>query len=319
VKLPAILGVVLVAAALSGNGAADTVVGHDDAGRPITFDVQAPGVDVDWYASVLSRAAHGDEIETVTIRIVPGEEIQDRCGHVAAACYTGSPSAVVTVPAGQGTQIAAILLHEYAHHIDRAWPVDGVPEPNGTPVWWAMRGMDELRRSGAVARNYSLGWDRGIGEIFAEDYAHAELGDAYGIGWLYPPAPALKKALLAEVRGEPTAVPPPAKASTMTRPVTIADSGTLAPGGSHAESFRLLGPGRHVTLTAVLSAPGGDRSAGRATVTCDGAVVKSAQLVAGHATLDLPRLGPASCRASLVSTSTAPRRYSFRLRLTLQA
>src|SRR4051812_17324023 len=204
VKLLTILAVVVAAAAWSGTGAATIVVKHDAAGRPITFEVLAPGVDADWYASVLSRAAHGDEIATVTIRIVPGDEIDDRCGHAAAACYSGGRAAVVTVPAGRSAAVAAILLHEYAPHLDRAWPVDGVPEPNGTPVWWSLRAMDELRRTAAVARDYSLGWDRGIGEIFAEDYAYAELGDAYGIHWLYPPTPALKKALLAELRGEST-------------------------------------------------------------------------------------------------------------------
>jgi hypothetical protein len=212
-----------------------------------------------------------------------------------------------------------VLLHEYGHHLDEAWPVDGVSEPNGTPVWWALRAMDELSRTGAVAEDYSNGWSRGVGEIFAEDYAYIHLGDSYGIPWLYPPDQELKRALLAELRGEATTVPPAARAATMTRPVTISDSGTLEPGARHAETFRLLGPGRRVTLTAAVSGPNGAQGAGRALVTCNGTVVRSTRLVAGRqATLDVPRLGPASCSVSLVNTSATARHFSFRLRLAIQ-
>ena len=47
------------------------VTRHDRAGRVVTFDVQAPGVQVGWYAAVLGNAIlHGDEIKTARIRIV---------------------------------------------------------------------------------------------------------------------------------------------------------------------------------------------------------------------------------------------------------
>jgi hypothetical protein len=315
----ALLAAVVVACAASGSAAAETIVRHDAAGRAMTFDVRASGADVDWYASLLARAAHGDEIATVTIRIVPAEEIHDYCGRAAAGCYTARRSPTLTVPAGRSSGIASVLLHEYAHHLDAAWEVDGVREPNGTPAWWALRAMAEFRRTGAVADDYSLGWSRGIGEIFAEDYAYIHLGDSYGIQWLKPPSQELKRALLAELRGETVVRPSPGNVATMTRPVTITDSGTLEAGASHEESFRLLGPKRRVTFTAAVSALGGSSTGGRALVRCNGSVVKSLRLLPGRqATLDVPRLGPASCSASLVNTGTTAQRFSFRLRLAIQ-
>ncbi len=65
----------LVAAlALATAAGAEIVTRADTEGRTITFDVQAPSVDVDWYAAVLRAAAHGDEISRVTIRIVREED-----------------------------------------------------------------------------------------------------------------------------------------------------------------------------------------------------------------------------------------------------
>src|SRR5688572_27606145 len=183
-RLSTLLALMVAAAVAGGNAAAETILKRDAQGRTIHFDVQAPDVNVDWYASLLRNAAHGDEISTVTIRIVPAEQLHDACGAAAAGCYSGRRSPTLTVPAGQNRAIASVLLHEYGHHLDTAWRVSGVSEPNGTPVWWALRAMSEFRRSGAVAESYQLGWHRGIGEIFAEDYAYIHLGDSYGIPWL---------------------------------------------------------------------------------------------------------------------------------------
>jgi hypothetical protein len=319
-SLRVVLAALVGACVASGSAAAETIVRHDASGRAITFDVRASGADVDWYTSLLARAAHGDEIATVTIRIVPADEIHDYCGRAAAGCYSARRSPTLTVPAGRSSGIASVLLHEYAHHLDAAWAVQGVHEPNGTPIWWALRAMAEFRRTGAVADDYSLGWSRGIGEIFAEDYAYVHLGDSYGIQWLKPPSAELKRALLTELRGEKTVPPPPPSAATMTRPVTITDSGTLEPGASREESFRLLGPKRRVTFTAAVSSLGGSNSGGRALVTCNGSVVKSIRLAPGRlATLDVPRLGPATCSASLVNTGATAQHFSFRLRLAIQA
>jgi hypothetical protein len=311
----ALLAVAAVAALWSANASAETVIKRDAAGREIHFDVRASGVDVDWYASLLSRAAHADEISTVTIRIVDPYDIHESCGRGAAGCYFGRRSPTLTVPAGRSNTIASIFLHEYGHHVDTAWRVSGASEPNGSAVWWALRGMAEFRRSGAVVDDYRLGWNRGVGEIFAEDYAYIHLGGEYGIPWLYPPNKKLKQSLLAELRGESVPLPKPESIATMMRPVHIDESGILEPGATYAETFRLLGPGRRVTLTAAVSGAAG----ARAVVTCDGSVVKSTRLAPGRsATLDLRKLGPAECSASVVNTAASPQRFSFRLRLAVQ-
>ena len=191
--------VAAVAATAFATGAGAEIVPKADAqGRPITFDVQAPNVDVGWYAALLSAAAHGNEISTVTILIVPESRIGALCGAAAAACYTQTRTGGrIVVPAGKDIRVASTFLHEYGHHLDRNWSVPGVRELNGTPVWWQLRGMAQLLAQGQVAFDYARGWSRAVGEIFAEDYAYAQVGYQYSIPWLAPPDDALKNALLA--------------------------------------------------------------------------------------------------------------------------
>ena len=73
----------VAALALAGMASAREVVLRDGKGRTIRFDVQADA-DVAWYAGLLRRAAHGDEIERVTVRIVDWDEIGTRCASYAA-------------------------------------------------------------------------------------------------------------------------------------------------------------------------------------------------------------------------------------------
>ena len=110
---------VALAFVLTAGAQGAIVTSHDDAGRQITFDVRAPNVDTEWYASVLRAAAHGNEISAVTIRIVPEPQIPALCGgQDAAACYTGRTGApLIVVPAGKSTLLESVLLHEYGHHI----------------------------------------------------------------------------------------------------------------------------------------------------------------------------------------------------------
>ena len=203
----ATLFVALVAAlALATAAGAEIVTRTDSEGRTITFDVRAPNVDVDWYAAILRAAAHGDEISRVTIRIVPEEDVPALCGAAAAACYSlGGNGGRMVVPAGKDLRVAATFLHEYGHHLDRSWGVSGVKELNGTPVWWELRGMAALLAQRTVAFDYSRGWDRSIGEIFAEDYAWIHIPYQHSITWLSPPDDALRTALFAELGGQPTA------------------------------------------------------------------------------------------------------------------
>jgi hypothetical protein len=316
---------VLLAVVLASAAAARAEVVHrqDAAGRTITFDVLATAVDVDWYASILTAAAHGNEISAVTIRIVPTSEIAGRCGADAVACFEQrGETRTITMPAGQSESLASILLHEYGHHLDSTWAVDGVSELNGTPGWWAARSMAALLQAGTVAHDYSLGWDRSIGEVFAEDYAYVHRGGFYSIPWLAPPDERLKALLLAElgVTAPPVALPAvPQPSEPTARPVVVSRSGTLAPRSRRAIPFQLLGPGRHVTVTASVTAGRRARAGARIEGVCDSTVLQ--RLAVGSrrlATLELTGLGPARCEAVVVSTSAVRQRYSVRLRLALE-
>ena len=295
--------------AFAGEAAAAEVVLADDQGRSIHLDVRAEGVDPEWYAALLRAAPHGDEISTLRVDIVTREELDSVCGRDAGGCYSRN---VMLVPAGQSAEVAHVVLHEYGHHLDRSTPVAGVREPNGTPTWWRARGIAELARLRSVARNYDLGWDRSIAEIFAEDYARLALGATpFKIRWLGEPDENVLAALKADLGlGEaPVAATPPA-----IKPVSIDRRGTLAPRKRVAIPFGLLGPGRRVTATATIAA--------RATleVRCAGARVALRTLTAGtrKVTIDRRGLGPAECTATLTNTSTARRAFTLVVGLSIE-
>jgi predicted thioesterase len=309
---------VLVFTAATGAQAA-IVTSHDDQGRTITFDVRAQTVNTEWYASVLRAAAHGDEISKVTIRIVPANQVTTTCGsNDAAACYgnvRGAPT--IVIPVGQSAFNEGTLLHEYGHHLDTAWHVAGEPELNGTQLWWDDRGIASLFANHTIAFDYSLGWSHSIPEIFAEDYAYMQMpGYSYGIDWLSPPDATLKAALFAEL-GTPTSALPPASAE----PLVVVRTGTLAPRGERVLKFGLLGPGRHVTLTATVTKPKRNGLRARAQVLCNGSVVATQTFTHGRTQriLDLPGLGPASCEARLVSTAVIRLSYTLKLSLAIEA
>jgi hypothetical protein len=302
--------------------------------------VLAPGVDVDWYAGILAAAAHGDEISDVTVKIVPAADIPGLCGGNAAACYERRRGvSTITLPAGRSQVLAYIVLHEYGHHVDVSRPVDGVAELNGTPAWWAARGMSALLSGGTTTFDYSLGWEHSIGEVFAEDYAFIHGSGYYAIPWLAPPDAALRAAMFAEL-GAPAPIPalaaapapapiPPAEPAppappvapeqaaeppAQTEPVLASRSGVLVPRGSAAIRFRLADANRRVTVTGAVSALRAGRASARLEVVCGRTVVRRAP-VRRRTTIDLTGLEPASCRAAVVSTSRARQRYSLRLRL----
>jgi hypothetical protein len=189
----------LASAPLAG---AAIVTRHDDAGRVVTFDVRARGVRVGWYAGVLRRAVHGDEIETARIRIVPRSQIGRLCeGEWAQSCYDGDErGGTLVIPAGPPAQVAHLLLHEYAHHIDMARSNFLYTDKPWASSWWAARGVKSLLARHRASLTYSLGWDRAVGEIFAEDYVQLNLRSRYNIRWLDPPSAAIKAALRRDLR-----------------------------------------------------------------------------------------------------------------------
>lgn len=311
-----LVALALVLASASGADAA-IITAQDVQGRTITYDVRATAVDTDWYTAVLRASAHGDEISSVTIQIVPEPEIEAICGGAAAACYTGrrGPARII-VPAGKSANLESTLLHEYGHHLDNSWRVPGVPELNGTPVWWNLREMASLLSQRRVAFDYSLGWDHSIGEIFAEDYAYIHTGSRYAISrWLQPPDDALKAAMFAELGSPQAALPDSPEV-----PLIINRNGTLVPRDRYSVPFGLLGPGRRVTLTATVSKPTRKGIRARAQIVCDGRVVASQPFGKGRSkrVLDVPNLGPADCDARLISNTGVSLAYRLTLRLLVE-
>ncbi len=304
--------------ALAAGANAAIITSTDEQGRRITFDVRAATVDTDWYASVLRATAHGNEISSVTIRIVPDQSIETLCGSAAAACYTrsgGRPT--IMIPAGKNQFIEGTLIHEYGHHLDASTAVPGVSELNGTPAWWAARGMAAMLASHTVAFDYSRGWDHSIAEIFAEDYAYIHVGSSYhyGVPWLGPPDDALKATMFAEL-GTPTE-PLPAAPNT---PLVVQRVGTLAPRGTKSVPFGLLGPGRHVVFTATVSRPKRKGIRARIQVVCNGTVAGTQTIGRGQSTrtLDLQNMGPGDCDARLVSAVKVSLKYTLRLQLAVE-
>jgi hypothetical protein len=315
-----LLAALLAAFALAGAAGANAaiVTSHDDQGRTITFDVQAATVDTEWYASVLRASAHGNEISDVTIMIVPEPQIQAFCGGAdVAACYSRSAPATIIVPAGKSKLLETVLLHEYGHHLDTFWRVSGVPELNGTPTWWAARGMASLLADHRVAFDYSLGWSHGIGEVFAEDYAYIHTHSRYAMtSWLSPPDAALESAMFAEL-GTPTAALPYAPEV----PLILNRRGTIAPRDGYSVPFGLLGPGRRVTVAATISNAKRKGIRARAQLVCDGRVIVTRTFRKGQArrTFDIPNLGPATCDVRLVSSVSTTLGYTLHIAVAVES
>jgi len=312
VRRAALLLALLASLLAASPAAAATIVKRDHAGRPITFDVRVPGVDVEWYASLLRDAAHGEEIRRVTVRIVAEDEIRRHCGAHAGGCYARGR---ITVPAGRSQAIAHTLLHEYAHHLDRATPVGSAPEPNGTPAWYRARGIAALVRDGRAAHGYARGWERSVGELFAEDYVQLHLRTPHRIRWIGAPSGTVLAALRREL---PAA---PAEPTTVPRtPLVLIRAGTLERARATVLPFGLLAEGRRVVFVANAAAPRRAGVRGRIELRCDSGLWTSRPLGGGIATarIDVRGLGPDRCAVAVRSLGGTPLAYSAKLRLTIE-
>lgn len=133
---------------------------------------------------------------------MPERQIPFFCGRKATSCYVGdSESGTLTVQAGRGHGIAAVLRHEYAHHLDAAYDLtlteDSVNRAEG---WWRARKIEQRVRRGQITRSTRLGWTRSVREIFAEDFMRLHMQAPYRIGWLDPPSKRVLDALRRDIR-----------------------------------------------------------------------------------------------------------------------
>jgi len=314
----------VLAAAAAAPAAAVEQVAYDSAGRAINFDVQASGADVAGYAAILDGLLHGAEISTVVVTIVPESAIASTCGSGAVACYRwGSRGgATMFVPSQPAGQVRPALTHEYGHHVDATRPhLPGARGLDGTATWWSARGMAGLLAGGSVAWDYSLGWDRSIAEVFAEDYSITNGGRATsGIGWLGNPPAAVSDAIRADLAGAtvppappaagaPQPAPPPPAAGSQSpaasaRARTIARaSGRLAAGERARIGF--AAPSARAIVVRV-----GRATAGRvrAVLRCAGRALGGAAARPGRPATVRARVTAGRCRVTLRAIG-APSRY----------
>ena len=231
--------------AASGPALAETATRVDGKGRGITFDLQAPGVDVDGYARLLSDSLHGDEISAVVIRVIPGAAIAIECGEGAAACFQrAGADARIIVPATTAAGVRDSLIHEYGHHVDSTVRHQTGRCSDGTARWWAARGAAALLASGDLRCDYGAGWSRSIAEVFAEDYRVLNVPGATSRGAAGQPAPAVLDALRADLAEMDRAVPAPPPGATP-EPVPPADpSGAVDGAAAAGADAPVLRPGR---------------------------------------------------------------------------
>jgi hypothetical protein len=312
-----------VAAAAAAPAGAVRQVTHDSAGRPITFDVQVAGADVAGYTAILDGLLHGAEISDVVVTVVPRDAIASTCGTGAAACYRWSSrgGAAMFVPNLPPDQVRGALSHEYGHHVDATRPhVAGAPGLDGTPGWWRARGVAALLAGGGVAWDYSLGWDRSIAEVFAEDYAVTNGARASsGIRWLGNPPAAVSDAIRGDLGGAtaPPAVPSP-------RPLEPAPAAGAGPGPAARPGSRVvarasgrLAAGRRARIAFATPSTGAltvrvsaaTRGRVRAVLRCGRRALGGGAARRGRpATVRAPRVAAGRCRVTLRALA-APSRY----------
>ncbi len=221
-RITAAAGAAALLATAAAPALAETLTRSDAAGRAITFDLRAAGVDVNGYARVLSESLHGDEISAVTIRVVPASAIAAECGDGAAACFERvGRVATIVVPARTASAVRDSLVHEYGHHVDSTVRHQAGACSDGTARWWAARGAAAALASGRLRCDYSSGWGRSVAEVFAEDYRVLNVAGAVSRGALGQPGPAVLEALRQDVvalAGATPAPPPGAPPEPVPRP-----------------------------------------------------------------------------------------------------
>ena len=324
-QVTGLVALVLAAVAAAPAGAVEQVT-SDSAGRPITFDVQDAGADVAGYTAILDGLLHGAEISDVVVTVVPQTSIASTCGAGAVACYRWSSrgGAAMFVPNLPSEQVRGALTHEYGHHVDATRPhLEGAGGLDGTATWWRVRGMAALLAQGTVAWDYSLGWDRSIAEIFAEDYAITNgVGGTSTIRWLGDPPAAVSDAIRADLAGATVPPAPPAAGAPQPAPppptAAVASSSSAArvrPRPIARASGRLAAGGRARIGFAVRSAPTlavriGGATAGRvrAVVRCAGSTLGGAAARPGRPVTVRARVTPGRCRVMLRAVG-APSRY----------
>ena len=294
-------------------GASAEATHHDIHGHPVHLDIRAPGVPAAAILDMLGGFAHGEEISTVRVIVTSSDEIQRECGAGNEACYRwGSGAPRIILPALDPRALRPILLHEYAHHIDASSVVErGAEHFDGTPRWFRARGMPALIASRQVAWMYDAGWERAVGEVFAEDYTvlHDPTG-RHRIGHLGRPSRAVLAALAADL-GTVTPVTiaaerPEGAVSRMRPPVR---RGVLRAGRGRALATLKVRPGGRLRVVGRLS--GARRGRALLRIRCNGRTVRT--LHTRSRALRVDRALPAGRCRIVLRARRAPIRFGLRV------
>jgi len=175
---------------------------NDGAGRTvaITSDclpLTCNSADPPTIANFLGTLPHGDEMNLLTVNLVPAIEISAQCGSVEAqACYYPGENRMGIngddTPASDGASRAYVIAHEYGHHLANHRnnsPFDDPAIDWGPKNWASFAGVCQGVRAG----RYFPG-DEGDhyydnpGEAFAESFAHNAF-PTQPVPWEWPDFP----------------------------------------------------------------------------------------------------------------------------------
>jgi hypothetical protein len=156
---------------------------NDGAGRSIEvinhcvpFVCQATPAEV---AAFLGTVPHLDEMNLLTVLLVPPAEMATQCGPGAQACYFPSLDRMVIngdkSPAADGASWEFVIAHEYGHHLanHRENPPFDSPAIDWGPKYWASyeRVCEGVRAGVYFPGDEQAHYFENPGEGFAESFA----------------------------------------------------------------------------------------------------------------------------------------------------
>ena len=324
---------VLSASFAAGTASAQPFDLRDGDGRVVHFDAPDQAA-ANALGQTVSALIHGNEVSAVAIRVVSPSAVAATCGADAAGCFQTTSRGASTIVVPTGDRGSDVLTHEYGHHIEQSRRKSFTALGSGVPTWWRARGVDALLQAGQVARDYALGWERSISEVFAEDYAALNGSTRRWRMMVEAPTPDILAALRADLVGAapspaaPTpgtpapapvgASPPPAagaSSGSVQTPNEVRTRGRLAPGGKSAFPFTVPGAGNGIVVGIRLAGRSKGASA-RADIRCGGKPLGGkAGRIKRPISFRVAGPGPAACTL-VVSRASAPIGFSATVRVT---
>lgn len=152
----------------------------DPHGHRITLETAIPGLDLSPYADVLAATLHRNEIEDLVVYVVRPSETGAICGDaMAVACYLPEDPETsyrgwMWIPS-EDEDLFYTIIHEYGHHVDNQLlnlAHLGLCNfaSDGSRNWFFRRDVEDNVLGAGFGCNPDLGWDKLLGELYAEDF-----------------------------------------------------------------------------------------------------------------------------------------------------